>query len=311
MAGLAVSLSQRVHAVRHFNRFYTRQIGILQPHEPFSLTQVRVLYELAHRETATATELGRELGLDAGYLSRILSGFRKRGLLLARASTSDRRAVRLSLSAKGRATFAPLAAGSDAEVAAMLGKLPPAGQTQLVDAMQRIEGLLNPEQNAPKCTPAFILRNHRPGDMGWVVHRHAVLYAREYRFNEEFEALVAEIAADFIRNFDAGFERCWIAEREDEIIGCAFLVRNSKAVAQLRLLLVEPDARGLGLGNRLVSECIRFARACGYRKIVLWTNDILHAARHIYVKAGFRLVSEAPHESWGHKLVGQTWELKL
>jgi DNA-binding MarR family transcriptional regulator/N-acetylglutamate synthase-like GNAT family acetyltransferase len=309
------ALSQRVRAVRHFNRFYTRQIGVLQESmldSPFSLAQGRVLYELAHREGATATELGNGLGLDAGYLSRILAGFRKRGLLVSKTSATDRRAVELSLNAKGRAAFALLNAGSNTQVAGLLGKLAPARQLQLVESMKTIESLLDGEKPATNVgKSAFILRPHRPGDMGWVVHRHAVLYAREYGWDGTFEALVAEITAAFIRNFDSKSERCWIAERDDEIIGCVFLVRKSRAVGQLRMLLVEPGARGLGLGNRLVGECIRFARECGYRKLVLWTNDILHAARRIYLNAGFELVAEERHESFGQKLVGQTWELKL
>jgi DNA-binding MarR family transcriptional regulator/N-acetylglutamate synthase-like GNAT family acetyltransferase len=309
------AISRRVRAVRHFNRFYTRQIGVLQEGllaSPFSLAELRVLYELAHREAATATELGRELGMDAGYLSRIVAGFRRRGLLTAKASREDGRVMQLSLSAKGNATFAPLSARSDVEVAALLGGLPASQQQELVDAMQRIENLLGGERDAAaKPQSGYVLRERRHGDMGWVVHRHAALYAREYGWDESFEAMVAEIAAAFIRNFDPKYERCWIAEREDEIIGCVFVVRKSKTTAQLRMLLVEPEARGLGLGNRLVDECIRFARQRGYRRLVLWTNDILHAARHIYVKAGFRLIKEERHQSFGHKLVGQTWELEL
>jgi DNA-binding MarR family transcriptional regulator/ribosomal protein S18 acetylase RimI-like enzyme len=309
------AISQRVRAVRHFNRFYTRQIGVLQEGllaSPFSLAELRVLYELAHRVAATATELGREMGMDAGYLSRIVAGFRKRGLVTAQASREDKRVMRLTLSAKGKTTFEPLSARSDAEVASLLGGLPVAQQQELVDAMRRIEVLLTGEgAAASQAKPPYTLRRHRPGDMGWVVHRHAALYAREYGWDDSFEAMVADIAANFVRNFDPERERCWIAEREGEIIGCVFVVKKSKTVAQLRMLLVEPEARGLGLGHRLVDECIRFARECGYRKIVLWTNDILHAARHIYVKAGFKLTVEERHTSFGHKLVGQTWELKL
>jgi DNA-binding MarR family transcriptional regulator/GNAT superfamily N-acetyltransferase len=304
-------IDQRVDAVRRFNRFYTKQIGVL--HEgllgsPFSLTEVRVLYELAHREKPTATELGKELGLDPGYLSRILRGFKKRGLVDKTPSEADGRQSLLSLTARGRKTFAPLNARSSNEVAAMLSKLSMVEQSRLIEAMHTIEGLLGarPEQKAP-----FLLRPHQPGDMGWVVHRHGVLYAQEYGWDEQFEALVAEIVAKFIKEFDPKRERCWIAERDDEIVGSVFLVKQSAKVAKLRLLLVEPKARGLGIGGRLVDECIRFARRVGYRTITLWANDVLHAARHIYEKAGFRLVREEPHHSFGHDLVGETWELEL
>lgn len=308
---------ERVRAVRHFNRFYTRQIGVLQNgmlDTPFSLTELRVLYELAHREPATATELGQELGLDAGYLSRILAGFRKSALIVSRTSEADGRVTRLSLNGKGRATFARLAARSDSQVADMLSGLSAGEQGELVSAMRNIEDLLARGGGAERpanSLPAYTLREHRPGDMGWVIHRHGVVYAREFGWDESFEALVAQIAGDFIRNFDPECERCWIAEREDEIIGCVFLVKRSKTAAQLRMLLVEPSARGLGLGKRLVGECMHFARQCGYRKIVLWTQDILHPARHIYANAGFKLTHSEPHESWGHKMVGETWELKL
>jgi len=304
-------IHQRVDAVRRFNRFYTKQIGVL--HEgllgsPFSLTEVRVLYELAHREKPTATELGKELGLDAGYLSRILRGFKKRGLVTKMPSKADARQSLLSLTARGRKTFAPLNTRSSNEVAAMLRRLPAVEQSRLIEAMHTIEELLGgrPEPKAP-----YLLRPHQPGDMGWVVHRHGVLYAQEYGWNEQFEALVAEIAAKFIKEFDPKRERCWIAERNDEIVGSVFLVKQSAEVARLRLLLVEPKTRGLGIGSRLVNECIRFARRVGYRTITLWTNDVLHAARHIYEKAGFRLVREEPHHSFGHDLIGETWELEL
>jgi DNA-binding MarR family transcriptional regulator/GNAT superfamily N-acetyltransferase len=304
-------IDQRVDAVRRFNRFYTKQIGVL--HEgllgsPFSLTEVRVLYELAHREKPTATELGKELGLDAGYLSRILRGFKKRGLVTKMPSKADGRQSLLSLTARGRKTFAPLNTRSSDEVAAMLRKLPAVEQSRLIEAMHTIEELLGgrPEPKVP-----YLLRPHQPGDMGWVVHRHGVLYAQEYGWNEQFEALVAEIAAKFIKEFDPKLERCWIAEREHEIVGSVFLVKQSAEVARLRLLLVEPKTRGLGIGSRLVNECIRFARQVGYRTITLWTNDVLHAARHIYEKAGFRLVREEPHHSFGHDLIGETWELAL
>ena len=304
-------MEKRVDAVRRFNRFYTKQIGVL--HEgllgsPFSLTEVRVLYELAHRKKPTATELGRELGLDPGYLSRILRGFKKRGLVDRALSETDRRQTHLSLTARGRKTFAPLNARSGDEVAGLLSKLSAVDQSRLIEAMHTIEGLLG-ERPEPKVP--YLLRPHQPGDMGWVVHRHGALYTQEYGWDEQFEALVAEIVAKFIKEFDSKRERCWIAEREGEIVGSVFLVKKSAKVAKLRLMYVEPKARGLGIGSRLVEECVRFARQVGYRKITLWTNSVLVAARHIYKKAGFRLVREEPHHSFGHNLVGETWELEL
>ena len=302
---------RRVGVVRHFNRFWTRQIGVLGEgylESPFSLTEVRVLYELARREQTTASELGEELGLDAGYLSRLLRGFEKHGLIHKRPSEADGRRRLLWLSARGREAFAPLDARSRNDIGAMLGGMSIAGQERLVGAMRTIEGLLSvrPEPVVP-----YLLRSHWPGDMGWVVHRHGVLYASEYGWDERFEALVAEIVAKFIRQYDPRLERCWIAERDGEIVGCVFLVRESEEIAKLRLLLVEPKARGLGIGSRLVEECIRFARQAGYRKITLWTNDVLHSARRIYEAMGFRLVHEQPHHSFGRDLVGQTWELML
>jgi DNA-binding MarR family transcriptional regulator/GNAT superfamily N-acetyltransferase len=304
-------MDRRVDAVRHFNRFYTQQIGVLREgllKSRFSLTEGRVLYELAHRVEPTATELCKDLGLDAGYLSRILRNFEKQGFIDRKTSEADGRQSHLSLTRRGRASFAPLNQRSHDEVAAMLGKLSVADRARLTAAMQTIEELLD-AQRQPK--EPYLLRPHQPGDMGWVIHRHAVLYAQEYRWNEQFEALVAGITADFIEKFDPRLDRCWIAERDGGIIGSAFLVKKSKGVAQLRLLLVEPNARGLGLGRRLVDECVRFARQAGYKKITLWTNSILHSARRIYLAAGFQLIAEEPHHSFGHDLTGQNWELKL
>jgi DNA-binding MarR family transcriptional regulator/GNAT superfamily N-acetyltransferase len=304
-------LEHRVAAVRRFNRFYTKKIGLL--HEgylasTFSLTEGRVLYELAHRETATAGELSRELGLDAGYLSRILRGFDKRGFLDRSRSATDGRQSHLVLTPAGHDAFAPLHTRSRDEIGAILGSLSAADQDRLVNAMHTIEDLLGarPEPKAP-----YMLRPHQPGDMGWVIQRHGVLYAQEYGFDETFEALVAEIAARFVRRFDPKRERCWMAEKDGEIVGSVFLVSHSKTVAQLRLLIVEPRARGLGIGARLVSECEQFARQVGYRKITLWTNSILVAARAIYQAAGYRLVDEEKHTSFGQDLVGETWELTL
>ena len=301
----------RVAAVRRFNRFYTRQIGLLQDgylKSPFSLSEVRVLYELAHRERPTATELGRDLGLDAGYLSRILRGFQKRGLLKRVPSEHDGRQSHLSLTQRGQAAFAPLNTRSHEDIGAMLAVVPATEQARLIQAMHAIEAILGaqPEKKAP-----YLLRPHRPGDMGWVVHRHGAIYAQEYGWDERFEALVARIAAKFIERYDPKRERCWIAEKDGEIVGSVFLVKHSKTVAQLRLMLVEPKARGLGIGARLVDECVRFARENGYRKITLWTNSLLVAARHIYKKAGFRLVHKERHHSFGHALVGETWDLTL
>ncbi|HEX9705353.1 MAG TPA: helix-turn-helix domain-containing GNAT family N-acetyltransferase [Gemmatimonadales bacterium] len=299
---------QRVAAVRRFNRFYTKQIGLLHEHllrSAFSLTEVRVLYELAHRRRSTATEIRAELGLDAGYLSRLVRGFEKRGLVRRARSPADRREHLLTLTPRGHAAFVPLEARSDAEIGALLHRLTPAGQRALMRAIATIERVLGTTRERPT---SYLLRSHRPGDIGWVVHRHGVLYAQEYGWDERFEALVAEIVARFVKRFNPRAERCWIAEQDGETVGSVFLVRRSRTVAQLRLLLVEPNARGLGIGARLVDECLRFARRAGYRKIVLWTNDVLHAARHIYEKAGFHLVREDRHRSFGHALVGQTWE---
>jgi len=305
------NFDQRVAAVRRFNRLYTRQIGVLHEHllhTSFSLAEGRVIYELANHEQTTATELREALGLDAGYLSRILRSFQQRRLIWKRPSPTDRRQTLLGLTEKGQAAFAQLNARSRDEIGVMLGQLPAPEQDRLVKAMHTIEGLLGaqPERHVP-----YILRPPQPGDMGWVVQRHGALYAQEYGWNEECEALIAEIVAQFIRRFDPARERCWIAERDGENVGSVFLVSKSKTVAQLRMLLVEPKARGLRIGTRLVDECVRFARQAGYRKMVLWTNDVLHAARRIYEKAGFRLVHEEPHHSFGQDLVGQTWGLDL
>jgi DNA-binding MarR family transcriptional regulator/GNAT superfamily N-acetyltransferase len=300
-----------VDTIRRFNRFYTRQIGLLGKgylESPFTLAEVRVLYELAHREGPTAAEIAKALGLDAGYLSRMLLSFRKRGFLARTMSERDARQSHLSLTRKGRAAFDGLEAKSKAGVAAMIGKLSPVEQNRLTDAMRTIESLLG-ERAEPK-TP-YLLRTHEPGDMGWIIHRHGVLYAEEYGWDERFEALVAQIAAEFIQKFDARRERCWIAEREGAIVGSVMLVKKSDRVAKLRLLLVEPSVRGLGIGARLVDECARFARQAGYRRITLWTQSNLDAARHIYLKAGYRVVKRERHESFGRRLVGETWELTL
>jgi len=306
-------LEQRVEAARRFNRFYTRQIGVLHEgayNSPFSLTEVRVLYELAHRDQPTATALGRDLGLDAGYLSRMLRGFERRGLVLKTRSPADGRQSHLSLTALGRKVFGPLNARSHDEVAAMLGGLSAAAQARVVGAMQTIERLLG--DRAESLPPAScVLRPPLPGDLGWVVHRHGAVYAQEYGYNEQFEALVAEIVAHFVQRYDAKRERCWIAQQGGEPVGSVFLVERSKTVAQLRLLLVEPKARGSGLGTRLVDECVRFARQAGYRKITLWTQSELRAARRLYQAAGFHVVRKQRNHSFGKDLVSETWELEL
>lgn len=313
MASMArTDLEPHVAAVRRFNRFYTQKIGVLREgllESPFSLTEGRVLFELAHRTQPTATELGRDLGLDAGYLSRILKSFEKRGLLARAPSERDGRQSLLALTRRGRATFAPLERRSRDEIGTLLGALPGPAQPRLVEAMRTIEDLLG----APRATggPPFRLRSPQPGDMGWVVQRHGALYAQEYGFDQRFEALVAGIVAKFVERYDPARERCWIAEKDGLPVGSVFLVKHSATVAKLRLMLVEPEARGLGIGARLVDECLRFAGQAGYRKVTLWTNSVLTAARHLYARAGFRLVHVEPHRSFGQDLVGETWELKL
>src|SRR5438093_4317192 len=305
--------SQRVAAVRRFNRFYTRQIGLLREtllESPFSLTEARVLYGRGTQAPTHATALGQELGLDAGYLGRILRGFEQRGLPARPRSRTDGRQSVLALPPQGRKAFARLDGASRHEIGILLQQLPATHQQRLVVSMHTIEQLLGAPPPSRR-EPAYHVRRHRPGDMGWVVHRHGVLYAREYRWDARFEALVAEIVAKFLKQYDPQHERCWIAELDGEIVGSVFLVQRSQAVAQLRLLLVEPHARGLGIGARLVDECVRFARRVGYRKMMLWTNDVLRAARHIYEKAGFQLAHQERHHSFGHALVGQTWQLAL
>jgi DNA-binding MarR family transcriptional regulator/GNAT superfamily N-acetyltransferase len=315
---LSADFDRRVEAVRRFNRFYTRKIGVLGEgllDSPYSLTQARVLYELAHRDQPTASDLVKDLGLDPGYLSRILRGFEKQGLLARAASAEDARQRHLSLTSLGRKTFAGLDSTTRQQITALLEPLSEPQQTRLERAMDQIEGVLGKgnaaDADAAPAAPDYILRPHRPGDMGWVMHRHAALYAEEYGWDESFEALVAEIVAGFIKNFDPTRERCWIAEREGQILGSIFLVQQSATIAKLRLLLVEPAARGLGLGQRLIDACLGFARDRGYLKVQLWTNSNLTAARHLYRKAGFQLVESEPHRSFGHDLVSETWELTL
>ena len=301
-----------VDAVRRFNRFYTGRIGLLQDgrlYSPYSLAEARVLYELARGGGQTATALARELGLDAGYLSRILASFGRRGLVAAKSSREDRRRSLLRLTPKGRRAFVPLDARSRRHVAGLIDHLGEEEQERLVGAMATIERLLGREARSE--APAYALRTHRPGDMGWIVHRHGVLYAREQGWDVRFEGMVAEIVGKFIAGFDGKRERCWIAEKEGEILGSVTLVKQSARVARLRMLYVEPHARGLGLGKRLVAECTRFARRAGYRKITLWTESHLAPARGIYQAAGYRLVKTEPHEGFGGKFIGESWELDL
>lgn len=300
-----------IEAVRRFNRWYTQRVGALRGDllaTSFTLPQARVLFELAYRDGVTAADLAASLDLDRSYLSRLLAGLEKKALVLRARDRTDGRRQSLALTAAGRRAFADLDRRSRDEVGAMLAPLAPERAGRLLGAMAAIEQVLGSGE-APDVP--FQLRAHEPGDLGWVVSRHGALYAREYGWDTTFEALVAEIAAKFLREFDPARERAWIAERDGERVGSVFVVAQSATVAKLRMLLVEPEARGLGLGRRLVAECIRFARSIGYRELVLWTNDVLHAARHLYVEAGFTLVGEQRHTSFGHALVGQTWSLDL
>lgn len=301
----------QVLAVRAFNRFYTRKLGVLDQQllkSPFSLSEARVLYELAHASELSAKEIGLQLGLDPGYLSRIVQNFEESGLIVRKPLATDRRQYQLSLTAKGRQAFARLERITHEDVAAMLRPLAPDDRRRLTGAMETIERLLGMPRAAP---PAARLREPRPGDMGWVVQSHGALYASEYGFDSGFEALVAEIVAKYMTAFDPSRERCWIADIEGHPVGSVFLVKASDDVAKLRLLLLEPAARGQGLGQQLVAECVSFAKACGYRKMTLWTQSILVAARKIYEDAGFRLVANEPHRSFGQNLVGETWEREL
>jgi DNA-binding MarR family transcriptional regulator/GNAT superfamily N-acetyltransferase len=303
--------ANRIDAVRRFNRLYTRRIGALQQGymgSPFPLPQARVLYELGQRGECTASELGADLDLDLGYLSRLVHGLRRQGMVQGEAAREDARRVRLSLTARGRKAYHQLDARSRDLVAGMLDKLAAPDQAKLVGALQTVEGVLERGRGPEK---RIVLRAHGPGDMGWVVHAHGRLYFEERGWDERFEALVADIAAAFIKNFDEERERCWIAEMDGEPVGSVFVVKESKTVAKLRLLLVEPRARGRGLGRRLVEECIAFARAQGYRKLVLWTQSSLVAARRIYQACGFALKKRERHQTFGVKLLGEYWEMAL
>lgn len=305
------ALHSRIAVVRQFNRFYTQKIGVLAEglaHSPFSLAQARVLYELAHREAPTAKELVNDLGMDPGYLSRILSDFQAKGLIVREPSPRDGRVMHLKITLQGRKAFAPLNEGAQEDMAALLAPLSDAQQERLVQALRTVEALLGGRSEEQ---PPYVLRPQRPGDLGWIVSRHGALYAQEYGWNAEFEALVAEVAAKFLKEFEPAGERCWIAERDGENVGSVLVVRQTPTEAKLRLLLVEPSARGMGIGRRLVEECIRFARAAGYKKLTLWTNSVLTAARRLYQAQGFTLVKSEAHHSFGHDLVGEYWELDL
>jgi DNA-binding MarR family transcriptional regulator/GNAT superfamily N-acetyltransferase len=305
------NLDRQISAVRAFNRFYTRKLGVLDQQllkSPFSLSEARVLYELAHREELAAKEIGIELGLDPGYLSRIVQKFDEDGLITRKPLATDRRQYLLALTAKGRQASAKLERISQDDIGAMLAGLDGTQRASLVQAMGAIEHALEPPAQKPV---GFLLRSHRPGDIGWVISSQAKAYAKEYGWDISYEALVSEICAQFIKSYDASREHCWIAEADGEPLGSIFLVKGSDDVAKLRLLLVEKKARGLGVGRALVEQCIRSAREMGYKKMTLWTQSILVAARGIYQAAGFRRVKEEPHHSFGVDLIGETWELKL
>jgi DNA-binding MarR family transcriptional regulator/GNAT superfamily N-acetyltransferase len=305
---------QQIAAVRRFNRYYTRQIGVLRKtflDSPYSLGEARVLYEVAINHSSTASEIARSLDLDAGYLSRVLRNFERRGLIRKRASPKDRRQSHLTLTPRGRKSFMPLDARSQRDTAAMLGKLAPAEQARLIAAMTAIETLLEGQLQEPAPQPRYTLRAPRPGDFGWIIKRNAELYAQDYGWVAPFEGVCAQIVADFVNKFNATRERGWIAEIAGENVGSLMLANDGDGVARLRLLLVEPKARGLGIGARLVDEAIRFARSAGYRKISLWTHSVLTAARHIYQSAGFKLVRSEEHQSWGEPVVSEHWDLEL
>jgi DNA-binding MarR family transcriptional regulator/GNAT superfamily N-acetyltransferase len=306
--------SSQVEAIRRFNRFFTQRIGVLDEgllNSQFTLTQARVLFELARCKSCTAAELISFLGLDPGYLSRILEQFLASGLVSRTRSADDGRRQNLALTVKGRKTFATLDQRSRRSIGELIGSLSSAQRTRLVQSMRSVESILSAEH--PGKPPAVAVRSYRIGDVGWAIERHAQVYAAEFGWNEEFEAFVATLFAKFAAEHDSTKEQFWIAEVDEERAGCVFVVRSERepGAAQLRCLLVEPSARGLGVGRALVDECIRFARSAGYRRMILWTNDILLSARRIYEAAGFSLVEQAPHQSFGHALVGQFWSRDL
>jgi DNA-binding MarR family transcriptional regulator/GNAT superfamily N-acetyltransferase len=310
--------TRRVAAVRRFNRFYTRQIGVLRRtylDSPYSLGESRLLYEIAQHGAVTASEIGRALDLDAGYLSRALRDFEKRGLIVRKASSADARQSLITLSSQGRKAYAPLERRSQHGTAAMLGALDAGEQARLIEAMATIENLLGEAtqkaEERPTAARTYRLRAPKPGDFGWIVKRHAELYAKEYGWTEPFEGVCAQIVADFVNKFDRKRERCWVAEMDGGNVGSIILAKEADDTARIRLLLVDPKARGLGLGNRLTDECIRFARRAGYKKMTLWTHSVLEAARHIYAKAGFTITRSERHHSWGRPVVSEHWDLEL
>jgi DNA-binding MarR family transcriptional regulator/GNAT superfamily N-acetyltransferase len=313
MTDLTPILANDVATFRRFNRMYTRFIGTLNEgllNSPYSLAEARVLYELATRDAPKAREIAEELGMDAGYLSRLLGKFERDGLLKRKVSELDGRYADLMLTARGRTAFEKLDARSEEQAQSVLGGLPPSARMQLIDCMRRMEGILT---KTDRRRLPYLLRPHRVGDMGWIVHREGLGYAEQFGWDETFEALVARIVDQFLTNFDPSRERCWIAEIDGESVGHIFLVKHPEEpeTAKLRLLFVEPSARSMGLGDALVRECVRFARSAGYKKVVLWTQSILMGAHRIYERAGFRLVEEKAHRSFGKDLVGQTWQLQL
>lgn len=305
---------RRISAIRAFNRFYTGRIGVVRERilaSRFTLTEARVLYEIAHTETPTAKAIRGSTGIDAGYLSRILQGFEDGGLIVRTPAPTDARMQVLQLTEAGRTAFSPLDQQAKAEIATLLAALPDREQEQLVQSIGQIAALLEPHPASPAGPRGWTMRPPLPGDIGWVVSRHGALYAQEYGFDARFEALVAKVAGQFLATHDPARERCWIAERDGVRLGSVFLVRESDEMGRIRLLIVEPSARGLGVGKALVAECIAFARSVGYRRLTLWTNDVLLAARGIYVAAGFHLVASAPHSDFGPRMVGEDWEMDL
>src|SRR5215469_5285342 len=311
MAISGIEEAQRVAAVRRFNRFYTQNLGVLRPgwlDSAFSLTEARVLYEIKQRDGVTASNIARDLGLDAGYLSRILRGFHRNGLIRKNVSPDDGRQSLLSMTAHGRKAFDPLEKRTEQQVGELLGRLTASEQNHLISAMRTIETII---VSKPKVESEIVLRRPRPGDFGWIIARHAELYAQEFGWADEFEGLCAQIVADFVSKYDAKYERCWIAKMDGQNVGSVFLVKDSEKIARLRLLLVDPVARGRGLGTRLTNECIRFARMRGYRSITLWTHKVLTVARHIYERAGFQLTSSEPRRSFGQNVVSEHWDLTL
>lgn len=310
-ASASSSADTRIAALRRFNRFYTQKIGVLDRgylQSEFSVGEARVLYELAQREETTASEISAHLGLDMGYLSRILGKLEEQQLIRRAPAEQDARQRLIQVTSKGKKAVSTLDSRSQEQASSLLAELSDPQQASVLRAMSHIQTVLGDSQaiNEP-----YLIRTHRTGDLSWIAYRHAVLYRQEYGWNEAFEALVLEITAHFLRHYDSEAERCWVAERSGEILGGVLLVKSSKQIAKLRLLLVEPSARGLGIGKHLVEECIRFAREKGYKKIVLWTHSNLSAARGIYQKAGFRLVATDSHEDFGPRLTAETWELRL